>query len=159
MPVYATTYFNMWTFDCSNTVYVEINPYTTVNNRQQRDAGLGLLQATRLLSGRGRVVVGVGEYRHKGGGFLQAKSQLGRSSYHVNLAFSSQSGQLDVRAGCLDRFICRQETSSVNQTGNKTETRTVQVIRCLCTSYCLDISCMFSDGCTLNIMQRDYKSG
>lgn len=61
--------------------------------------------------------MGVGGYRHKRGGFLQAKSQLGRSSYHVNLAFSSQGGQLDVRAGCLDGFICRQETSSVNQTG------------------------------------------
>lgn len=75
------------------------------------------MQATRLLSGRGRVLVGVGGCRHRRRGFLQAKSQLGRSSYHVYLAFSGQSGQLDVRAGCLDRFIRRQETSSVDQAG------------------------------------------
>lgn len=73
------------------------------------------MQATRLLSGRGRVLVGVGGCRHRRGGFLQAKSQLGRSSYHVYLAFSGQSGQLNVRAGCLDGFIRRQEASSVDQ--------------------------------------------
>lgn len=96
-------------------MYVGINPYTTVNNRQQTDAELGLQQATRFLSGKGRVLVGVGGCRHMRGGFLQAKSQLGRSSYHIYLAFSSLSGQLDVRGGCLGRFIRGQETSSVDQ--------------------------------------------
>lgn len=122
-----TSYYCNPSSDCRvNTVYKDINPYTTVNNRQQTDAGSELQQATRLLSGRGRVLVEVGEGRHRREGFLQAKSQLGRSSYHVYLAFSGQSGQLDVRTGCLGRFICGQKTSSVNQAGRhgSTEHRT-----------------------------------
>lgn len=140
MPAYTklTTYFNAFkSLVCTEkkvinteslTVYVGINPYTTVNNRQQTDAGLELQQATRRLSDRGRVLVGVGGCRHRRGGFLQAKSQQGTSSYHVYLAFSGQSWQLDVRSGCLDGFICGQETSSVNQ-AEKTETRKIQVFK------------------------------
>lgn len=61
-------------------------------------------------------MVGVGVNRHNKGGFLQAKSQLGRSSYHVNLAFCGHGGQLNVSGGRLDGLILGQETSSINQT-------------------------------------------
>ncbi len=116
-----------------------IKTHTTVNNRQQTDAGLGPQQATRLRSGRGRVSVGDGGSRHRRGGFLQAKGQLGRSSYHVYLAFIGQSGQLDVRASCLDRFISRQETSSIDQAEND-RNKKIKVIRCLCSSFCSNTS-------------------
>lgn len=88
---------------------------STTGSRQT--LALGPQQATRLQSGTGRVLVGDGGCRHRRGGFLQAKSQLGRSSYHIYLALIGQGGQLDVGASCLHRFICRQETSSVNQAG------------------------------------------
>ena len=155
---YSTFTTDMWTADCNvNTVYIWINLYATVNNRQQRDAGSGLQQATRRLSGRGRVLEGVGGCRHKKGGILQATSQLRRSSYHIYLAFIGQSWQLDVRGGCLDSFIRGQETSSVDQAGGETGGRKIKVITCSPPSPHLDISCTFSEGCKLTIVQTDSK--
>lgn len=76
-------------------------------------------------------MVGVGVNRHNRGGFLQAKSQLGRSSYHVNLAFCGHGGQLDVSGGRLDGLVLGQETSSVNQTNrNKKKGRKVFLFLC-----------------------------
>lgn len=97
---------NAWAFHCIPTVYVGINPYAREQQAANRCwGGWGLQQAT-ILSCKGRVVVGVGGCR--------PKSQLGRSSYHVNLAFRSHGGQLDVPAGCLDGFVRGQESSSVD---------------------------------------------
>lgn len=107
------SYVSKW----SGLAWTGIHPDSTVYNGQRQVAGLGQRQATRLLSGRGGVVVGVGVNRHNRGGFLQAKSQLGRSSYHVNLAFCGHGGQLNVSGGRLDGLILGQETSSINQTG------------------------------------------
>lgn len=102
----------------------------TVNNRQQTDAGLGLQQATRFLSGTERVLVAVTGCRHGRGGFLQCKS----SSYHIYLAFSGQGGQLDVSTASLGRLICRQETPSVNQAEMAQKDTNVQVMRRGCSS-------------------------
>lgn len=59
--------------------------------------------------------MGVRGFRHRRRGFLQVKSQLSGSSYHVYLAFGGQGGKLDVGAAGLGGLIRGQEPSSVDQ--------------------------------------------
>lgn len=55
-----------------------------------------------------------GQERRASGRLQQTFSSL---CAHVYLVFSGQGGQLDVGSAGLGGFVCRQETSSVDQTG------------------------------------------
>lgn len=84
-----------------------------LNDRQQQAADRCWARATagNKVSVRHRKRFGGSQrVQAQEGGFLQCKS----SSYHVYLAFRGRGGQLDVRAACLRRLICGQETPSVD---------------------------------------------